>query len=70
MNQQLLSSDKYRSQCKYIYFPLQLIDGLIVGSATEYAKAVHAFVHSKSPGVDFNGRRLIGLAHSAGSTAM
>ncbi|KAJ7671274.1 hypothetical protein DFH06DRAFT_1082704 [Mycena polygramma] len=54
INRELLSTPKYRDQW----------------TAAEYSRAVHAFLTSKSHGVDFSQRALVGLAHSGASTSL
>ncbi|KAG6810413.1 hypothetical protein H0H92_011974 [Tricholoma furcatifolium] len=54
LNRALLESEKYREKW----------------SATEYAHAAHALLSTKSTGVDFQRRKLVGVAHSGGSTGL
>lgn len=54
LNQTLLSTDEYKS-----YW-----------SASEYARAGYSFLCSDSDGVDFSSRKLIGMAHSAGTLSL
>ncbi|KAG6915075.1 hypothetical protein DXG01_013570 [Tephrocybe rancida] len=54
LNRALLESDKYHE-----YW-----------SATEYARAAYALLSTNSHGVDFKLRKLVGVAHSGGSTGL
>ncbi|KAG6847486.1 hypothetical protein H0H93_007830, partial [Arthromyces matolae] len=54
LNRELLESEKYRDEW----------------SATEYANAAYALLSSTAQGIDFSRRKLVGVAHSGGSTGL